>query len=183
MTPLHPVVPGLPVELAGDEGLLVVQIDTEVALERVSLDRAVVSGALPAGKHIWLVRLTTGRYRWNQVGFGSQAGVAQVYRFAPDDEDARFDVEGGKINYPGELVIRAHPMARSARGGIHVRNRNHSALAVRKLLRLAPDVLSAFPLRYAGSTGDGFLDYYSRERDRSGRTSRAGGETPEARGR
>jgi dienelactone hydrolase len=175
MAPLQPVVPGVRVELAEDEGLVVVQIDTEVPLEQVSLDRAVVSGALPSGSHIWLVRLATGRYRWKRVAFGSRAGVAQVYAFEPGDADLRFDVEAGKINYPGELVIRAHPIFRSARGGIYIRNRNHSAMAVRALRRIAPDVLSAFPLRHAGPRGDGFLDYYSRERDRSGKTARADG--------
>jgi dienelactone hydrolase len=180
MAPLQPVVPGVPVELGEDEGLVVVQIDTEIPLEQLSLDRAVVSGAISSGRHIWLVRLATGRYRWKRVAFGSRAGVAQVYPFEPGDVDLRFDVEAGKINYPGELVIRAHPVLRSARGGIYIRNRNHSALAVRELRRIAPDLLSAYPLRHAGPRGDGFLDYYSRERDRSGKSARAD-EVPENR--
>jgi dienelactone hydrolase len=173
--PLRPVAPGAPVELAADEGLLVVHIDTAVPLERVSLDRAVASGALPSGRHVWLVRLPVGRYRWAQISFGSQAGSAQVYRFEPGDEDVRFDVEAGKINYPGELVIRAHPMARSVRGAIQVRNRNHSARAVRELGKVAREILSAFPLRHAGPSRDGFLEHYSRERDRARGASQNGG--------
>jgi hypothetical protein len=171
--PLPPVAPGAPLELSADEGLLVVQIDTEVPLARVWLDRAVASGAVPSGRHVWLVRLPSGRYRFSRVAFGSRAGDAQTYRFEPGDPDVRFDLEAGKINYPGELVIRAHAVARSARGGS--RSGTHSALAVRELRKVAAELLAAFPLRHAGPSRDGFLEHYSRERERVRRAAGTGG--------
>jgi dienelactone hydrolase len=48
-------------------------------------------------------------------------------------------------------------------------------MAVRELRRIAPELLSAFPLRHAGPSGDGFLAYYSQERGRSGETARSSG--------
>jgi hypothetical protein len=160
----RPVVPGTPVELAHGEGLLIVHVDTQVPIEALALDRATVSERLPRGRHLWLIPLERGRYRWDRISFGSDSGAAHIHRIDRSDEDFAFDVEPGVINYPGELVLRADVSTRSVSGSVRVRNRNHSAMAVRRLRDLDPDVLRTFPLRHAGASGDTFLEVYSRER-------------------
>ncbi len=76
-------------------------------------------------------------------------------------------MEAGKINYPGELVIRKSSLSSWRNQILIVRNRNHSAMAVRDLKGSYDALLSALPLHYAGSSGDGFLEYYMKKRDSS----------------
>jgi len=112
-----------------------------------------------------MVRVREGRYRWKQVEIGSQPRNRMKYLLESDDE-LIFDVEAGKINYPGELVIRSGGLSRWAVGPLNDRNRNHSAMAVRELRDSYGPLLRAFPLHYAGLSGDGFLEYYMKQRER-----------------
>lgn len=157
--PPRPVPFGMPVELAEDEGLLVVQVDSEIAIESLWLDRVRVSDGLPSGQHLWLIVLKAGDYRWKEIRFGADGRSNHRHVFDRED-DYRMDVVAGHINYPGELVVRTQ-------GGIEVRNRNHAGMAVRRLQSLAPGLIRSIPLRHAGASGDTFLDSYRRKLDAS----------------
>ncbi|MBY0401358.1 hypothetical protein K2X89_13750, partial [Myxococcota bacterium] len=125
---------------------------------------------LQAGEYLWLVRAKAGRYRWSEIRLAAQTIGSDTMRLEAvsetKEEEFLFEVEAGKINYPGHLVIEPSDSRWGIAAGVDVRNRNHSAMAIRKLLRSHRELLSAHPIHYAGSGIDGFLDFYTHERDR-----------------
>lgn len=161
---IAPIDASQPIALAPDEGLLILQIDTEVALHDLILSRRSIARSLGKGQHIWLVRVRAGSYRWQQIEIGDNPRYRRIYEIDSDDE-MRFDVQAGVLNYPGELVIREGPSSSWGYPTLIVRNRNHAAMAVRALQKRDPRILEARTLRYAGSSKDAFLDYYTHERD------------------
>lgn len=172
-----PIDPSRPIELAPDQALLIIQIDTDIALEKVFLNHQVVARSLGKGKHLWLIRVSEGRYRWKRIEVGKQPHSRLRYLLEPDEE-LGFEVNAGKLNYPGELVIRSGALSRWGSGVLIVRNRNHSAMAVREMRDSHDSILRSFPLHYAGLGEDEFLEYYTRKRDGSAAESkRAAGPT------
>jgi len=172
---VFPPVGGRP--LAEDEGLLIIQIDTDIPLEAISFDRGPVAENLPKGRHLWMVRARAGHYSWNRIQMGVETGKRRSldlddYRYLMRvedwvwDDEYEFDVVAAEINYPGELIIRSDVILRSVGAGYSVRNRNHSAMAIRELQKTHAATLRMYPLRYTGAGEDGFLDYYSRTRER-----------------
>ena len=63
MPRLVPIDANGPVELAPDEALLIIHIDTEAVLESLVLNSRPVARSLGKGRHIWMVRVREGRYR------------------------------------------------------------------------------------------------------------------------
>ena len=176
--PIPVVLPDLPLSLAEDEGLLIVQIDTNSSVARISAGASVISENLPKGRHIWIASLPAGRYAWSEVRI-EFAGLRNSYRPGQfkrlNEHEFEFDVVAGQINYPGELVIRTDPdsfqfdVYRGHAGyfwDISIRNRNHSAMAIRSLLKSHARLLDDYAVRYAGSSGDGFLAFYAKEKAR-----------------
>jgi hypothetical protein len=160
--------------LGEKEGLVVIQVDTDVALESARLGKYEIFRNLPKGRHLWLVRLPAGEYSWSRIALGAESGrdfdlnlnrvdrrMAQVEDWVWDDEFT-FDVVPGVLNYPGELIVRYDGVWMS------VRNRNHAALAVYGLEESYPQVLATHGLRNAGPGEDGFLEFYTRQRARLG---------------
>ncbi len=154
-----------PIELAPNEALLIIHIDTDIALEKLVLNNRPVAQSLGKGRHVWMVRVPEGSYRWKRIESGNPLRNRLKYMLE-SDEELGFEVEAGKINYPGELAIRSGTMSRWGVGTLIVRNRNHSAMAVRELRGSYDSILRSFPLHYAGLSGDGFLEYYMRKRER-----------------
>jgi len=165
------VKPGPFEPLGAGEGFLVVQVDTELGIERLQADRAVIARDLQPGEHLWLIRLPAGRYRWSEVRLTAQWHGTKTIRpetfTARDDREFSFDVEAGAVNYPGEIVIRLRDDDAGIVDGLSLRNRNHSAIAVRTLAKTHAPLLAAHPIRYAGESGDEFLQYYTRMRAES----------------
>lgn len=172
---IFPPVGGAP--LAKQEGLLIIQIDTDVPLQWISFENARVAENVPKGRHIWVVRARAGDYAWNEIGIGAEVGREQTIEFDDYralkkrkdwvwDDEYEFDVEAAKINYPGELIIQRYAPGQGAGRGFWIRNRNHSAMAIRELQKTHAALLGMYPVRHAGAGHDGFLEYYSRERDR-----------------
>lgn len=171
-------------ELGPRDGLLVVQVDTDVAVGEISLNRAVVVQNLPKGKHLWVVRLPAGSYEWESVSFGANSGTRARYRtsdlvLTEDSIDPRdefhFEVVAGRINYPGEIIIRTSEFSRSASMPIEFRIRNHAAMAIRRMRETHPRLIESFPVRYAGSRGDTFLEHWESIRTRSDLQEPGGG--------
>ena len=164
------VTPGPFEPLASDEGFLVVQIDSDLGVERLQAGSGVIARDLQPGRHLWLVRMKVGTYRWSGVRLLAQSQVDNMIRPESvgvlNEKEFEFDVEAGAVNYPGELVIRMNEPESGIVSGVLVRNRNHSAMAIRKLSKSHAPLLAAHPIRYAGSSGDEFLQFYTRERDR-----------------
>jgi hypothetical protein len=161
---IQPLGPSGVSTLAPGEGLLILHVDTDVPVEALLLDSGVVAESIQQGEHIWFVRARARRYRWTAVRFGAQAGRRQRYRL-DDDEEFRFDVAAGRINYAGALIIRSPHMGRSVVGNVRIRHRNHAAMAIRELRDRHASLLRSLPLHHAGPSGDRFLERYQRVRD------------------
>lgn len=179
-----PVQPASAPPLGPKEGFVILDVDTDVAVAEVVMDRFVAARNLPKGRHRWVVRLPAGRYRWIYVEFGSESGHRERYpvrnmvlsdaKRDPRDE-FRFEVVAGAINYPGSAIIRTSDFGRSAALPIDFRIRNHSAMAVRRLLDTHAEIFEAYPVRYAGERGDTFLEHWESLRRRVARSGREGG--------
>ena len=184
-TPRPPIPSSTTASLAEGRGYVVVHVDTNTVVDELHAGRELIGQALPAGQHIWLIELPAGRHAWTgvRITFRDHAKTYRPEQFVGlNEREFEFDVVEGRINYPGELVIRTDP--KSYRFAVHrgragwvwnisIRNRNHSAMAIRRLAKTFDGLLASHPIRYAGTSGDGFLDYYSRER---GRLAKAGGD-------
>lgn len=158
-------------------GFLVIQIDAEVGIARLDLDGWAVVRDLQAGQHLWLVRMKAGNYRWTAARLAPQnvaSGMIETKQIdVLDQEEFEFEVEAGQVNYPGEIVVWLADQEDGIWGGVSFRNRNHSAMAIRKLSKSHPELIAAHPLRYAGSRRDEFLQFYTQSRK-----SHAGAEAP-----
>jgi len=152
--------PELPVDLSGDWGLLIVDVDTEVPLQLLQTASFTIRD-VEVGRQVWMARVRVGEYRWRALEVGS--GRHSYLRFKlEDDEEFRFNVEPGKINYPGQITVRRY---RNGGGGdsrrLFIRNRNHAGMSLKTLRKTHTSLLQMHPITYSGSSGDRFLDYYS----------------------
>ena len=163
------VMPGAFEPLASDEGFLVVQVDNDLAIERLHAGSHVLVRDLQPGQHLWLIRMKAGTYRWSGVRLLAQSQGGSTIRPEAvgvlDEKEFEFDVEAGAVNYPGEIVIRMDAPQYGIESGITIRNRNHSAMAIRKLSKSHTALLAAHSIRYSGSSADEFLQFYTRARD------------------
>ncbi|MEZ4334064.1 MAG: hypothetical protein R3F35_20120 [Myxococcota bacterium] len=182
------MLPGPFAPLGPSEGFLVVHVETDVAIERLHADSRLIGQALPPGEHLWLVRMKAGRHRWSRIRLVSQAGGESGRRPESkgvlNEQEFTFDVEAGAINYPGAIVVAKFDPGRVLIGipwwsiltHAEIRNRNHSAMALRSLAKTHPALLAAHPIRYAGRSGDRFLQFYTRERGKLARPDAFEGE-------
>jgi len=150
--------------LVDGEGLLILDVESDVAIERILLDRAVASGPLPAGHHVWLVHLPAGAYRWSRIEFGNKLPEARRFDLDELDTELGFEIRAGAIHYAGQILVRQDLRRRSPTRLPQVALRNHAARAVRLLLEREPAIMTAFPIQHAGKSEDPFLDHYSSER-------------------
>ena len=156
-TGIRPLDLSAPVILDPDEGLLILHVDTDLPIAGIELNGGTIGSGVAAGHHVWLVRAAAGSYRWTALQFTGPSGRGQAQQLEPDDE-FRFEVEPGKVNYGRALVVRSAP------GYIEARGRNRVAMAIRSLRGREAELVASHPLQYGGLSEDGFLDYYNRER-------------------
>ncbi|GEM_PF-3298902 len=170
---LEPVLP-VGATLAPEFGYVLVQVDTDVPIEWITITGATISYTLPEGETTWLVALPAGPHEWRRIMPGASTGLDrsidlrdyQRLRKRDDwvwDDEFEFDVEAGKVNYPGTLLIRSG--SGSSSKCCLVRVRNQSARAVFAASETYGEILGGLPLRHSGAGGDGFLDYYTKLRD------------------
>ena len=65
-----PVDAGDPIELASNQGLLIIHIDTDIPLANVFLNHRSVAKSIGKGRHVWITRVIEGRYRWKRWAVG-----------------------------------------------------------------------------------------------------------------
>ena len=65
--PLQPIDPGQPVELSSKQGLLIVDIDTELPIRLLLMDSGYALRDIEQGRQVWMVRLRAGEYRWREL--------------------------------------------------------------------------------------------------------------------
>jgi hypothetical protein len=148
-----------PVALAENEGILVIHIRTQVKVASIRVAGAAppeIATDLPVGEHLWLLAATKGDYRWRRIEFYIYP-ITWYWNLRSSDESLHFTVQAGKINYPGVLEIDG---SEGRIRDISLRTFNRSAIMFANLQRRYPALLERFPMRYAGSRRDDFLDYY-----------------------
>ncbi len=147
-------------ELAADEGLVLIAVDSSIALEAVHVRRegrifgSGVLARLPAGRTLRLYVARAGRYEWNKV-----VSFARVSYLLGDDSEYHFEVKPGRITYAGDLIFRPTGIY-SAR--LHVSNRGLAAIDW--LQAEHPALLARDPFTYVGHYPDPFPEFLRSER-------------------
>ncbi len=160
--PLQPIDSGRPVELSSEQGLLIVDIDTELPIRLLRMTSASPLRDIEQGRHVWMVRLRAGDYRWRELRIDRSGIRGPPVRYEiPRDEEYDFSVEAGKINYPGQLSIRRARVTYGYWGpDLIIRNRNRLGMALRALRATHEQRLHEHPLTRSGRSEDLFLEYY-----------------------
>src|SRR2546425_3877853 len=95
--------------LGASEGLLVLQVRTELPLRSVSISDALLPYEVGRGTHLSLIAVSAGWHRWSGLGVPENAEYPResktVQVVFPGASGLRFRVEPGRINYPGMLEV------------------------------------------------------------------------------
>jgi hypothetical protein len=153
----RPILPGEDPGLRPGEGLLVLDLDTDVRISRLACSGVTAAYDVPPGEHLVLLAIDAGSYRWNWVTFGLDGVLRLDFR---RKEPWSFRVEAGRISYPGQLVFRGAALLWTAHR-LEARNINRSAMAFERLRKLYPELLARHPIRYTGRRRDDFLERYT----------------------
>lgn len=152
--------PGELPELAPDEGLVVVAVDSNVPLHDVRFikdGKVLGSGVmkhLEAGRSFGLYVASAGVYEWREV----ELFFGWKYKLS-DDPEFTFKVEPGKITYPGDLLFRP-----SAAWTANVSVSNRGLAAIDWLQAQHPTLYARYPLVYSGHYPDPFPAFYRQAR-------------------
>jgi hypothetical protein len=150
----RPIATGEIPTLAADEGILVLDVESDVPIERLALNGVVVAEFLEPGRRLALLAVGAGSYRWTSIQIPGTFGSLR-FRMRREDEWT-FRVEPGKINYTGRLEVEQR---RSGLGSVQLvgRNVNRSAMAWVELGKRFPLVVGRYPVVYSGPAQDAFL--------------------------
>lgn len=129
---------GLPV-LAIDEGILVLDIGTEVPIAALEMGLVTAVSDLPAGEHLLFLAVSEGKHRWTEVVVQRPRG--EIRYGVPRSDAYAFRVERGRISYSGAISIRAEE--RSSRLSFSIRSRSAEVLAA--LRKSHPALVERFP--------------------------------------
>lgn len=157
------------------EGFLLLEIDAGEPVERLALQRTDGHGkeleieSLPAGRHLLLLALPSGEYRWRRVqirrelpplpeGLRYRRGADILTYEVKDQPELRFSIAADQFNYPGVLVLVWRPGLR----WMTISTLNRSGELVEGLLEDHPWVLSERPLIYSGRQRDDYLAAYQK---------------------
>ena len=155
-----PVTSGGSMELGPGDGILVLHISTNVPLERLAFGTGSIRN-VPEGEHIELYVTKAGSYRWSEIRpVGREQPRFRVRR----DDDWRFRVRAGRMNYVGMLDI-------DRSGWLHLngRIRDRSALAAEELRDRYSELLERYPMVYSGPGHNVFFDHYQKAKLAAGR--------------
>ena len=166
------VSPDVVPELAEGEGLLLVHVDTDQKIEGILANRMPLVGPLERGRYAWMIRVPAGRVAWSRIELPARPISPGEEPWCPRRRSVRidprndlygvaesefeFEVKPGVINYAGELIVRAEYGRCGMVARAVVRNRNHSAMALRSVARTHAAIVEAFPVHSAGTKGDGY---------------------------
>jgi len=169
----RPIAEGVVPTLAPDEGILVVDVETDAPIERLAMNGIVVAERLAPGHHLALLVVGAGSYRWTAIQVPGVLGSVRFY--IRRDDEWSFRVEPGRINYAGRiLVIRRRPGLGPYQ--MHARNLNRSAMAWLELERRRPELVGRYALAYTGPVEDAFLEKLSTLRAARAAPGPGGGE-------
>lgn len=160
---LRKVDPGEIPELAPNEGLLVVAVDTSARISSIRIARAGSTfnagllTHLEVGRTVQLFAVPEGQYEWRDLTLRSGwSGVR--YKLGKNPEYG-FRVAAGKITYAGELIARPVTLFKV---GFHVSNR--TLPVIDWLERTHPALYRDYDLLFSGHYPDPFPEFYRTER-------------------
>lgn len=152
--------PGKLPDLAPDEGLVLVAVDTNTDLFSVRVRKdgktfgAGTIHEVKAGRTFRLYVAPAGVYQWQDV----QPILHVKYKLA-DDPEFKFKVEPGGITYAGDLLFRPINAWRAA-----VSMHNRGLAAMDWLEQTHPALYAKYPFAYSGRYPDPFPAFYRQER-------------------
>jgi dienelactone hydrolase len=153
---MQEVKPGQTPQLAPDEGLVLVAVDTSVELQGVELNKdgktfgAGTMSKLKPGISYRLYIAPVGDYAWRKVQLVPQLG----YNLRDSDE-FRFRIQAGRITYPGDLLFRPSEMFHADMSMV-----NRALAALDWLQQTHPALWSRYELAYSGHYPDPFPPFY-----------------------
>lgn len=151
--------PGEIPRLGPNDGLMLVEVDSVVALDTVRVKQdghflaAGVLKRINAGKTAGLYVVPAGAYQWAEV----DTSWSTTFK-SKDDPEFHFTVEPGKITYAGDLVFRPTGVYSA---DIQVRNRGLRAMDW--LDANHPVLAQRYAFSYSGHYPDPFPDFYRQE--------------------
>jgi hypothetical protein len=159
-TTLRPIELDEPLELGPGEGILLIDVASNVPLDRVYISGtvyvggAIYVGDLPAGHNQRLFAAPAGDYRWAKVTLNPKLAFRMFVR-----DYWKFRIEPGRISYPGMLMVHG---SRSSfwTADSYVLSLNRSAASHKLLEACFPKLLERYPIEYTGRDRDDFLSRY-----------------------
>ncbi len=139
------------------EGWLAVLIDNDADLSSVRFDGPGLFGDglvkdLGDGRNVRVLRAKAGKYRWSMLNRPSQyINQAGMYFNVPRNAQFEFTVEAGKLNYPGNFIVRTTGL----RSLVFYRS-NHALQAMMGLDHTFPGLRGKYPWRNDFSAPDPF---------------------------
>jgi len=166
-TSLALVDPSKPIELASDEGLVIVHTVSTLQIDRLEMDGVPVLTNVARGISFRIFKAKAGEHRFSRVVLvipprGRMRGGAlhlAFDRYDTNPDYGSFRVEAGKLNYPGQIHLDATERVwgfQVAAVGIH----NRSAVAWMHVKKKYPQLLEDYPIVYTGPVRDVFLDRF-----------------------
>lgn len=163
--PIRPVDMERPLELLPGEGFALLEIDSNTPVRRLVLGyegqtrgRFEILDLAP-GRQTLLFRIPAGTYRWHRIETPGVMYRGRDHPFwwdlDPEVDHWRFEVEPGKANYPGILVLLRNDR------WLTTFTLNRSGELAQRLLRSAEWLLLDQPIVYTGRRRDDFLEHYS----------------------
>jgi hypothetical protein len=159
---------GGPHEVGPDEGLLLLETESNSEIEELTLAALDAFGSrqhftnLPPGRKYHLFALPEGEYRWHRLQLPSN--IVFNRRTIPirwdlgSLEDTQISVRAGYLNYSGAFYLH-----RWSPTSLSFRSLNRSGEALVWLKSKFPRLISDYPTRYGGPGRDDFLDFYHGE--------------------
>jgi hypothetical protein len=126
-------------ELAPDEGIVVVDLDTQVPIKALKIGQVTAVSDLPAGEHLLFLAVSRGVHRWTDVVV--QAPRGEIRYSAPRSAGYKFRVEPGRISYSGAISIRTQTTG----GSLSFSIRSRSTEVMRILRGRYPALVERFP--------------------------------------
>ena len=145
-------------DLKADEGYLVLAVNIEgmipksLKLEsKATFGRGYIMDSLGYGENFRVIKLSAGEYAWERLK------INKTYRFDLDDEAFLVNVEAGKINYSGHLLVSIYRQFETASFNYV----NRSSLVFDELLSCCNTLRKKYPLVFTGLSQDPFIKFYS----------------------
>jgi hypothetical protein len=151
------------VALKPDQGILVVHVDSDYPIRKLNFNfRFKAAADLSAGEYVALLVVPAGNYHWTTIDVSS-GFFDHYFKFRMRrDRDWSFKVEAGRINYPGQIIVKG---SNKTSFGIRVPRawtKNRPALALEQIRENYPTLITQYQLANGRSERDDFLDSYQR---------------------